>query len=261
MRGQRLPGQHQHIVEVARHLPPGRAPADLRHLHRLAHAATVDHRVDILGLVVDVAAPARVARAGAAVEGPVGQVDTVQPAGAPCLLGDPRRREPQSLEPVADQSARLLGADQEGEDTDRADLAPRPRVGHHGLTAERAGAGKAGRLEGEVGPAGAAFGRDLLARRGLAGSGAQGRVERGLDDLDRRLGDLVAMPAIGADQLGRAGRVGEHRPALVAGELAQMRRGNPYPALGPLVLFGPQPTPGPGAHRLRRHRESAAAPR
>ena len=65
----------------------GRAPADLGHLHRLAHPAPVDDGVDILGLVVDVAAPADIAGAGAAVEGPVGQVDAVQPARAARLLG------------------------------------------------------------------------------------------------------------------------------------------------------------------------------
>ena len=77
MDGQGDAGEHQHIVEVPRHPPRGRRPADLGHLNRAADPTAVDQLVDILGHVVDVAAPADIGGAGSAVEGPVGQVDPV----------------------------------------------------------------------------------------------------------------------------------------------------------------------------------------
>ena len=139
------------------------------------------------------------------------------------------------------------------------DLAVRPRVDHHGLAAERARAGEARRLEARSGAAGGAFGGHRLGRRRLAGGRAQGRVERRLDDLDRRLDDRVAVAAIGADQLGGARRIAENRTALLAGELAQLRRGDLDAALGPLVLLGSQPAPGSVRHGLRRRRAPVAA--
>ena len=174
----------------------------------------------------------------------------MQPAGPARLLGDRGRREPQALQPIADQAARLLRADQERQDADRPDLAVGSRVDHHGLAAERARAGEARRLEAEVGPARAALGRDLLARRRLAAGRAQGLVERGLDDLDRGLDDPVAMPAIAADQLGGAGSVAEHRTALLAGELAQLRRGYRDAARARSSSPVLSPPQGPARHPL-----------
>jgi hypothetical protein len=119
---QRMAGEHQHVVEEAANLARGRPPAHLLDVPRLGHHPAVDVRPDLHRHGVVVAALAAVAGAGAAVEGPVGEVDAGEAAFAAGIGLEPvganqRRRATTDLVP-----GRFALGEQEGEEGRGLDL-------------------------------------------------------------------------------------------------------------------------------------------
>ena len=183
----------------------------------------------------------------------------MQPAGPARLLGDARRREPQPFSQSPDQCLPSWSPIRNGR-------TPTGPILRHG-----AGSATTGWLQNGHGPAnlGGLKSKSAPHEPHLAGISwlggasprgiAQRRVERDLDDLDRRLDDLVAMAAVGADQLGRAGCEGRDRPhwSQVNWRRCGRKRG---PRPGPVHPPRCAAAPGPGCSPAHKARELAAAP-